>query len=130
MELIKADIQDQVLFSLLSKMFKIKTQNVHKEVVVQDNILLPLLLNIYFTPLDKYSKTLSKTYNVNKKFKRNPKYYRLTFLTKEEKFKLFSGKAELKLKQLKKVYKGIPKDLCEANRVSDCIFDSVRKFHI
>jgi len=130
-ELIKVDIQDQALFSLLYKMFKIKIRDKKKivtckENVVKGNILSPLLLNIYLTPLDKYSKTLIKTYNVIKKSKRNPEFYRLTSLTTKERLEHSSHETTLKLKQLKRIYKGIPKHMHDASfaRVRDCTFGS------
>jgi retron-type reverse transcriptase len=108
-ELLKADIQDQTFFSLLQKMFKIKTQNKkkvnkHKNSVTQENVLLPLLLNIYLTPLDKYAGNLIKLYSLGKRPERNHEHNKLVSLTKEKELKLTSYEAELKLEQLKRVY--------------------------
>jgi len=132
-ELIKTDIQDQSLFTLLYKIFKIKNWN-KKEFItyfstVQTNVLLPLFLNIYLTPLDKYSKTLIKIYNSDKRLKKNFKYDKLIFLTKEEKFNFSLDEIKLKLEQLKKISKGISKYMHDINftRVRYCKFSSVRE---
>lgn len=95
-------------------MFNIKTRDgkkivAHKDGVVQGNILSPLFLNIYLTPLDRFAENCIKQFHVGARPKRNYNYDKLISLTDEEKEKLSPLEASLKIERLKRLHKEVPK---------------------
>lgn len=101
-------------------MFNIKIRDgnkivVHKDGVVQGNILSPLFLNIYLTPLDRFAENCIKEFHVGDKRKRNYNYYKLISLTNEEKEKLSPMEASLRIERLKRLHREVPKFIYDSS---------------
>lgn len=84
--IIKEDIQDQALFSLIFNMLKIKTWNknkliIYKKGLIQTSIMSPFFFNIYLTPLDRFIEKCINRYYI--------KTNRINYLFTKKKIKSF-----------------------------------------
>jgi Type II intron maturase len=89
-KLLKVNIYDKALFSLLHKIFQVKVLSKEKKELFYpknyspyNNLLTLFLSQIYLSPLDNYAKNLSKEYSIGKKFFGNCISSKLTILIKK-----------------------------------------------
>nr|YP_010338936.1 putative reverse transcriptase protein [Erythrolobus coxiae]UNJ19008.1 putative reverse transcriptase protein [Erythrolobus coxiae] len=105
--ILQQDIADAGLESLINKMFN--TNIITKSKIIPkktfdmdlDNILAPLLSNIYFSELDRFMEQLMKEYNKGKASVINPDYAAYANLTKKEEVEL-SCKERTRLRSKKR----------------------------
>lgn len=121
---LKEEIQDQNLFSLLFRMFKIKICYTNKissgsdnSVVMQSNILSPLFLNIYLTPLDFYVKDLANQYNKRTKFKKNSEYVKAIIVSKNKIKSMSQFEIQLEKIKLIRLAKNIPNQINDQDMI-------------
>lgn len=107
----KKNIQDESLFSLLDKMFKKKIFNTDKIfsvshlLLLERNILIPLLCNIYFDQLDWKIQRIIKKYTKKNIFNLNLLYFKSIKITPNNKLnKSIIKIASLNLKKKEKRY--------------------------
>ena len=136
-KLLKANIHDKALFSLLQHMLqaevfsKEKTRLFYSKTYFHYNNLLTLFLSqIYLSPLDSYARNLSKEYSIGKKSFANGISRKLDLLTKKRIIPLFSDDLSTQpeltnpscLNKLPLSYTGIPIKIKHVRYANDFIF--------
>lgn len=121
---LKKEIQDQSLFLLLFKLFKI--QIFHKKkvllvsqnnAVVQNNILSPLFLNIYLSLLDFYVQNFNYWYNKRTNLKKKFGHIKANIFCKNKIKNMNKFDIRLKKFQFRSLFWNIPKKMNDLNLV-------------